>query len=547
MITGGSEIHGSKADLRRTPHAATAGVVATGWWPSLTTIAAVLAGLHLAVLVSLPYERAVTLFQDDAFYYFGIARNLARGAGSTFNGLDATNGYHPLWQMVLVPVFAIAPGREALIGVGIISAVLFVASAWLLERLGRLIGRPSLVVIGAAPLIVLGLCGPAFWFSGMETGLLLLLLLAVAVVFVGSNGLMAPWFAVRHATGLGVLIGLVVLARLDAAFPMLLFGAVAAHSWRRRAGRLLRLTAALATPPALLLGGYLVVDKLIFHTYLPVSGQAKALGGGGPTLNVLAQFLSAPRLFGQQIWLGALAVIAVPLAMAIARRDTAQLQAARFGLIVLVGGLLTDIYYTLTSSWVLWPWYFYAAPLALVFAGPALMDRLPAPWPWPVITALTSAAMVIIVGGDSVRLVAGEATRASFVRWGPEIATRLDGLAPRQGAIAMGDRAGSVGFHSQRPLIHLEGLVSSVEYLEALRTNQVASYLAAHDVRFYIRADGERGTAAGPGCRSFREPEQGRGPKVSLVVCDIDLVLRVPLPDGTVFRAWHYRPSVNPG
>ena len=37
---------------------------------------------------------------DDSFYYFQIARNLAEGKFSTFDGgITQTNGYHPLWML----------------------------------------------------------------------------------------------------------------------------------------------------------------------------------------------------------------------------------------------------------------------------------------------------------------------------------------------------------------------------------------------------------------------------------------------------------------
>ena len=42
---------------------------------------------------------------DDAFIYFVIARNLAAGRGATFDGLQPTNGFHPLWALRLVPFF----------------------------------------------------------------------------------------------------------------------------------------------------------------------------------------------------------------------------------------------------------------------------------------------------------------------------------------------------------------------------------------------------------------------------------------------------------
>ena len=41
---------------------------------------------------------------DDSYYYFLTASNLASGKGPTFDGLHPTNGFHPLWMGVLVPV-----------------------------------------------------------------------------------------------------------------------------------------------------------------------------------------------------------------------------------------------------------------------------------------------------------------------------------------------------------------------------------------------------------------------------------------------------------
>jgi len=45
---------------------------------------------------------------DDAFYYFKTAQNIAEGIGITFDGLAPTNGFHPLWMVICVPVFALA-------------------------------------------------------------------------------------------------------------------------------------------------------------------------------------------------------------------------------------------------------------------------------------------------------------------------------------------------------------------------------------------------------------------------------------------------------
>ena len=47
-------------------------------------------------------QNVVSLMVDDAFYYQRIAANVASGNGSTFDGEHSTNGYHPLWLLVLV-------------------------------------------------------------------------------------------------------------------------------------------------------------------------------------------------------------------------------------------------------------------------------------------------------------------------------------------------------------------------------------------------------------------------------------------------------------
>lgn len=46
--------------------------------------------------------------RDDAYYYFKVAQNISEGYGITFDGINPTNGYHPLWALVCVPIFALA-------------------------------------------------------------------------------------------------------------------------------------------------------------------------------------------------------------------------------------------------------------------------------------------------------------------------------------------------------------------------------------------------------------------------------------------------------
>ena len=74
----------------------------------ISLITAVL-GMHLYAAFSDAYNFASTWFsRDAAFYYFKVAQNITEGLGSTFDGINPTNGYHPLWMVICIPIFALA-------------------------------------------------------------------------------------------------------------------------------------------------------------------------------------------------------------------------------------------------------------------------------------------------------------------------------------------------------------------------------------------------------------------------------------------------------
>src|SRR3954454_5873330 len=114
--------------------------------------AAVLLGLvggH-AMLISRSPMWLVGIVPDDAFYYLQIARHLAAGHGSTFDGVHATSGYHPGWLALLVPLAAALPEPASLLrGALILELLLHAATAFALTGLFRRFTSPGLAVVGA--------------------------------------------------------------------------------------------------------------------------------------------------------------------------------------------------------------------------------------------------------------------------------------------------------------------------------------------------------------------------------------------------------------
>src|SRR5688572_9128383 len=69
----------------------------------------VVLAVHLYAALSDAYGLPNLWFtRDDAYYYFKVAQNIAEGKGSSFDGINPTNGYHPLWLVICIPIFFLA-------------------------------------------------------------------------------------------------------------------------------------------------------------------------------------------------------------------------------------------------------------------------------------------------------------------------------------------------------------------------------------------------------------------------------------------------------
>ena len=73
---------------------------------------------------------------DDSFYYFQIAYNLAQGKFSTFDGITQTNGYHPVWLLLITPFYWIFDKETALFGIKAFEIALIAGGAALIATGG---------------------------------------------------------------------------------------------------------------------------------------------------------------------------------------------------------------------------------------------------------------------------------------------------------------------------------------------------------------------------------------------------------------------------
>ena len=91
-------------------------------------------------------------FLDDTFYYFETAKNLAAGKFSTFDGgITRTNGYHPVWPLLVTPFYWEFDAESALFGIKALEIMLVAAGVCLATAAARLARQPWIVLFAALP------------------------------------------------------------------------------------------------------------------------------------------------------------------------------------------------------------------------------------------------------------------------------------------------------------------------------------------------------------------------------------------------------------
>jgi hypothetical protein len=483
---------------------------------------------------------------DDAFYYFNIARHVAAGHGATFDGLAATNGFHPLWLLLLTPVFALTGALRAGSWVGVhlalsLCALLDVASGALLWRLLRRLGSPrgahwATAVWFLSPVTVL------LSLRGMESALTVTLfavwLWVVAWAF--EDG--AP--DVRRGALVGIVTGLAFLARTDngpllgLSLALITLGSGFANRgvWRRSLGFFV---AAGVTALAIALPWF-VWNLTTFGTPWQVSGAAKLANpqifghvpaGLGHRLRYLGAFVWVPAYFaaGESMrhraaftlfaWAGWLVLAAhLPFfVLALVRSRATVLRPLALGLLGYLAAHAV-VYALVLRTYVVW--YATVPIFILVFlaggvAAGELLERLRAPW---------RAALGVVAAAAGIAILAQYFTATKIVPRGEEwvvrpILTKIATRAP--GARTVGVfNAGAAGYFAPEigpfTVVNLDGLVNNPA-VEAWREGRYYEYLDRNVDVVINDADGTLNFLLGPGNRPRFDARYPRWSPGSLV------------------------------
>jgi hypothetical protein len=476
-----------------------------------------LLGLGLAarlflILLPLRVMLAKTL-PDDAFYYFVIARNAAQGSGFTFDKVVPTNGFHPLWALLLIPVFGVFKDSSIAVRAALaLGALLDVAAAGVLAATARRVLRKSSVVVAG-----LYLFNPRVIFesvNGLETSLAMLAL----AVFLWVSVKVYEDGALRDWALFGLVGGLAFLTRTDLAIIMLvvIFGLAAAclrgpfraqgyEGWRSRAKNLM-LRMGLAGILALVVVvpwfawslwrvGTLVQSSAVA---VPLLAQYRIAQGGNvwgellwPVINFSLHALLIYPGVGWIVLIFGLVLLRFSRAIEPSKivnhavwKEPHESPAPIKGVYLLWAPVMGAVLLVIVHSVVRWyprGWYF--VPLALcvtlpagvVFARLAARLKKKAKWGFVALMAILLLAQMVRMEGETTYPGQGQALEAA--RW-------LESNTPR-GAIAGAFNSGILAYFSDREIVNLDGVVDW-NAIRARQRNKLINYLVERDGTYLI-------------------------------------------------------------
>jgi hypothetical protein len=448
--------------------------------------------------------QGLSLFADDFFYYLKIAQNINAGLGSTFNGVVATNGYHPLWLVTMVLVVRLTGTLSAtLFSVEVVLSLSALATAVIGQRTAALFTKN--VTLSRILGLVVGILCLRLETDGMETVLLIPAAMLLLYLVMSSPPVWSP----RRILLLSLLASIVVLCRLDSIIFVGLLGLalLAERPFRQSMGARPLVAAVLGSLPFLV---YLCFNEIWFDRLLPVSGAAKQLrfsyGISWVAWRSVAEFFSErQRATAMATCVASLLWLPIWLRRAKRAHQTVALAVLLFPLIHLT--VISEV-----SDWPLWPWYFYGTAVPLALALGILFDDVGGITAHRRLLQNLAAMLILIYCVRALSLSVGQLVRDR--RTYPVVSRVLAAefianfAASHPGRYAMGDRSGVVGELLPDSIIQTEGLVMDSTFLGHIRRgDNLMDVLRAYHVRYYI-VSLRPGTRTQP-CVSVTEPAQG--------------------------------------
>jgi len=473
------------------------------------------------VRVRQPLEYHLRSTPDDAYYYLTIARNLAAGVGSTFDGIHKTNGYHPLWCWALSGLAGVVRQPVALLYAAKAGAVLLSAGTCaLFWVVGSVWGNARAGALAAAIYAANTRMSLSFPLSLMETAILGVALLASLLALAALIGPQRPPGPMLCCAGLA--LALVSLSRVDCGLlaPTALATLMLCSPTRARLLAYRRWLLVAVVIFALVVGPYFAWNVKTFGHLTPISGRVKAwqdgrnAAAGTGSMHGRLRRASSAALFGipgniagtalplaPGGWLWVLVLSGVVIGVGIIRRRQCRraspsanrapfpaVLAYALGIFLGVHWLVYSVAIPGFASNPYHAYYFWPESLAVVGCLGWLVDRAvsAADRRWPPLAWALYAVLGMAFLGAVVKERLHSTSPFGEVRVKTWVAARWLARNAGQEGLAAAWNAGMLGYFSERQVVNLDGLVNDERLFEARQTNGEARYISEEEIRYLV-------------------------------------------------------------
>ncbi len=429
-------------------------------------------------------QKLIYYIPDDSSYYFKIADNFIRGKGFSFDALNTTTGFQPLWQFILIPLTAITiDAPEDTLRIVLLFQLVLVSISCLIftKTLSDYFSRKVLVSFT--------ICFIVFVFfnavNGMETSLLIFML---SVLFYTSNKLnIYTQYNPRNIIFFGIILGLVVLSRLDFIFlslSVLVFCFKCDTDFKK----IINIQFCIIAGLSVILIPYLLFNYFQSGHFMPVSGYLKS---GISSADFTDKFRNIFQYRESYFALAAFIFFILSLTVN-SKNQKSKNNNFIFALSVYsFGVVLLFLYNLFFLNWVLFYWYFIPYSLFISFFVCLIFSYLTEikKYRWGNYVLILFSVFVLGFWGFKIY----NYYTSEFIRTGNN--WNFESYNASQWALkntdpadvfAMKD-AGHFGNFSRRSVINLDGLVNNFEYQEILNSRNLNDYLQKNKVKYYVQ------------------------------------------------------------
>lgn len=454
----------------------------------------------------------VGLIYDDAYYYLTVAANTVDFGRSTLDGSTLTNGYQPMW-FVLVTLLGFMIGTDSMRYFGGVVIMVYVIAfgsvlaGFPLRKSRKAIVRTALA-IGIALAIVLW---SRIFLWGMETILLLPLIMPLVLVMESRPNR-------RRAFVLSGLFALAFLVRLDALalVPAYVVITLMVEPWvvrrfsddlreRPQKEQRMRFLLPVVSIVSVVVLIYAGINMTIYGTPIPVSGAAKSVGPKFENLGVLSGYAQA------SISLGPLIIAWIVVEATAYRAGVRSRHLLRSIAVCSLACGLQATYYVVASTWDVWDWYYYFLALLMIIVTARVVLLCSRLWEhWRRMPSVIALAVVLLL---TVSATYFDVRRIIVTPVAPPSANATDDLLrdgrvytynevsllmmrdflrahpPHVDRIAMGDRAGGLSYWGRGAVevVQTEGLMLGYSYIKALQAGTATSVLESDKgIEYYV-------------------------------------------------------------